>query len=88
NLAAVAFNTTLAGIEDADAILIYGSQVRDEAPLLNVRLRKAVKKGAKVFVIGPACDATYPVTHLGDDAATIGNLSDDVVAAFSGAARP
>lgn len=88
NLAAVAFNTTLAGIEDADAILIYGSQVRDEAPLLNVRLRKAVKKGAKVFVIGPAWDATYPVTHLGDDAATIGNLSDDVVAAFSGAARP
>lgn len=88
NLAAVAFNTTLAGIEDADAILIYGSQVRDEAPLLNVRLRKAVKKGAKVFVIGPAWDATYPVTHLGDDAAAIGNLSDDVVAAFSGAARP
>ncbi|MFX8680914.1 molybdopterin-dependent oxidoreductase, partial [Acinetobacter baumannii] len=48
NLAAVNFNSTIAGIENADAILILGSNVRDEAPLLNPRLRKAVKKGAKV----------------------------------------
>jgi len=68
NLAAVAFNTTFARIEDADAILIYGSQVRDEAPLLNPRLRKAVKKGAKVFIIGPWWEPTYAATHLGDDA--------------------
>jgi NADH-quinone oxidoreductase subunit G len=30
-----------------------GSQIRNEAPLLNVRLRKAAKKGAQVFIIGP-----------------------------------
>ncbi|HOB14931.1 MAG TPA: NADH-quinone oxidoreductase subunit NuoG, partial [Novosphingobium sp.] len=53
NLAAVNFNTGFAWIEEADALLIVGSQVRWEAPLLNVRLRKAVKKGAKVFVVGP-----------------------------------
>ena len=50
NLAAVNFNSTFAGIEEAQAILIVGSQIRWEAPLINVRLRKAVKRGAKVFV--------------------------------------
>ncbi|KUR77681.1 NADH-quinone oxidoreductase subunit NuoG [Novosphingobium sp. FSW06-99] len=88
NLAAMAFNSTLAGIEDADAILIYGSHVRDEAPLLNPRLRKAVKKGAKVYLIGPWWEPTYAATHLGDDAGAINTLPDDVAAVFANAARP
>jgi len=88
NLAAVAFNSTLAGIEDADAILIYGSHVRDEAPLLNPRLRKAVKRGAKVYLIGPWWDPTYLATHLGDDAGVIGNLPEAVASVFANAARP
>jgi len=88
NLAAVAFNTTFARIEDADAILIYGSQVRDEAPLLNPRLRKAVKKGAKVFIIGPWWEPTYAATHLGDDAGAIENLPEAVASVFANAARP
>ncbi len=88
NLAAAAFNSTLAGIEDADAILIYGSQVRDEAPLLNPRLRKAVRRGAKAYIIGPWWDATYPTTHLGDEASAIDALPDDVAAVFAAAARP
>ena len=88
SLAAVAFNSTLAGIEDADAILIYGSHVRDEAPLLNPRLRKAVKKGAKVFLIGPWWEPTYPATHLGDDAGVIDNLPEAVASVFANAARP
>ena len=69
NLAAVNFNSTLAGIETADAILIVGSHVRWEAPLVNARLRKAVKRGAKVFVVGPEWETTYPATFLGDDVA-------------------
>lgn len=88
NLAAVNFNSTLAGIEDADAILIVGSQIRDEAPLLNVRLRKAVKKGAKVFIIGPAWEPTYPATFLGDDAAALNDLPADVADVFARAAKP
>lgn len=88
NLAAVNFNSTLAGIEDADAILIVGSQIRDEAPLLNVRLRKAVKKGAKVFIIGPAWEPTYPATFLGDDAAALNDLPADVADVFAKAAKP
>jgi NADH-quinone oxidoreductase subunit G len=88
NLAAVAFNTTLAGIEHADAILIYGSHVRDEAPLLNPRLRKAVRKGAKAYIIGPWWEPTYHAVHLGDDAGAIHALPEDVVSVFANAARP
>ena len=88
NLAAAAFNTTFAGIEDADAILIYGSQVRDEAPLLNPRIRKAVRKGAKAYIIGPWWDPTYHATHLGDDASVIDGLPEDVASVFANAARP
>ena len=47
NLAAVNFNSTLSGIETADAILIVGSHIRWEAALVNARLRKAVKRGAR-----------------------------------------
>ena len=43
NLAAVDFNSTIAGIEDADAILLVGSNPRWEAPLVNIRLRKAAQ---------------------------------------------
>ena len=88
NLAAVNFNSTLAGIETADAILIVGSHVRWEAPLVNVRLRKAVKKGAKVFVVGPEWDATYPAEFLGDDAAVLGALPASVREALQAAKRP
>lgn len=88
NLAAVNFNSGLAGIEDADAVLIVGSMIRDEAPLLNTRLRKAVKKGAKVFVVGPQWDPTYPATFLGDDLAVLGNLPAEVSDAFGAAQKP
>ena len=85
NLAAVNFNSTFAGIEEAQAILIIGSQVRWEAPLVNVRLRKAVKRGAKVFVVGPEWETTYPATFLGDDARVLGNLPAEVAEAFRNA---
>ncbi|HAD15995.1 MAG TPA: NADH-quinone oxidoreductase subunit G, partial [Erythrobacter sp.] len=74
NLAAVNFNSTLAGIETADAILIVGSHIRWEAPLVNVRIRKAVKRGAKVFVIGAFWDTTYPAVFLGDELSSLGEL--------------
>lgn len=88
NLAAVNFNSTLAGIETADAILIVGSHIRWEAPLVNTRLRKAVKRGAKVFVVGPQWQTTYPATFLGNDLALLCNLPGDVVDAFKSAERP
>ncbi|MXO85395.1 NADH-quinone oxidoreductase subunit G [Altererythrobacter aurantiacus] len=88
NLAAVNFNSTFEGIENADAILIVGSQVRWEAALVNVRLRKAAKRGAKIFVVGPQWDTTYPATFLGEDAAVLHDLPQAITEAFSKAERP
>ena len=88
NLAAVAFNSTFAGIETADAILIVGSNVRHEAALVNVRLRKAAKRGTKVFVVGPHWDTTYPAEFLGDDAGVLHDLPAHVIEAFDKVERP
>ena len=88
NLAAVNFNSTFAGIETADAILIVGSNVRWEAALLNVRLRKAVKAGAKVYIVGPEWDPTYPATFLGSDLGLLGRMPQDMVDVMTAAKRP
>ena len=88
NLAAVNFNSGLAGIETADAILIVGSHVRWEAPLVNVRLRKAAKRGAKVFVVGPHWETTFPAEFLGTDLGVLNDLPGHVSEAFKAADRP
>src|SRR3954452_13219347 len=60
------FNTSIAGIEEADAILIVGSNPRKEAPVLNARIRKAwLASGMPIALIGPDTDLTYAVTQLG-----------------------
>src|SRR5690606_35831571 len=88
NLAAVNFNSTFAGIEEADAILVVGSHVRWEAPLLNARLRKAIKRGARVFVVGPYWETTFPATFLGEDVSVLSDLPGDVTEALEAAQRP
>ena len=88
NLAAVNFNSTLAGIEEADSVLIIGSHVRWEAPLVNVRLRKAAKRGAKVFVVGPHWQTTFSAEFLGDDASVLSDLPAHVGEAFAHASKP
>lgn len=88
SLGAVAFNPTIAGVEEADAILLIGSNLRWEAPLINTRVRKAIKKGAKVFAIGPEVDLTYKLEWLGNDLSLLGKLPDQVVQAFDGAKKP
>jgi NADH-quinone oxidoreductase subunit G len=89
SLSAVAFNSTVAGIENADAILLIGTNPRWEAPLVNTRLRKAVRRqGAPVFSVGPAVDLTYPVTDIGDDLSILAKLPAAVTEAFTKAERP
>ena len=88
NLGAVAFNSTIAGVEDADAILLIGSNLRWEAPLINTRVRKAIKRGARVFGIGPEVDLTYAVEWLGNDASLIAKLPKAATDAFKDAKRP
>ncbi len=88
SLSAVNFNSTIAGIEEADAILLVGTNVRWEAPLVNTRIRKAIKRGAKVFAIGPEIDLTYAVEWLDDDAGILTKLPNNVTEAFGNAKKP
>jgi NADH-quinone oxidoreductase subunit G len=61
------FNSTIAGIDDADAILLVGANPRKEAAVLNARIRKAyLKRQVRVAAVGPVEDLTYPVEWLGD----------------------
>jgi NADH-quinone oxidoreductase subunit G len=60
------FNTTIAGIEDADFCLLVGTDPRREAAILNARLRKRYLQGGfKIYSVGPEVDATYRLTNLG-----------------------
>jgi NADH-quinone oxidoreductase subunit G len=69
------FNTGIAGIEDADVILLIGTNLRLEAPLINTRIRKSWLKGAvQIGVIGEATDLTYETTHLGVSARALKDL--------------
>ena len=88
SLAALNFNSGLAGIETADAVLIIGSHVRWEAPLLNVRLRKAVKNGGKVFIAGPEWETTFGGEFLGADLKVLDKLPKAVADAMAKAERP
>jgi len=88
NLAAVNFNSTIAGIEDADVVLLVGSNPRWEAPLVNTRLRKAHRKGGKIFAIGPEADLGMRVSWIGNDLKLLGKLPKDVTDAFANAQRP
>ncbi|GGO90187.1 NADH-quinone oxidoreductase subunit NuoG [Stakelama pacifica] len=89
SLSAVNFNTGIARVEEADVILLIGTDLRWEAPLVNTRIRKAIRKhGAKVFGIGPERDLTYKTEWLGNDLSLIGNLPQAVKDAFAGAKKP
>ncbi|HVJ72239.1 MAG TPA: molybdopterin-dependent oxidoreductase, partial [Sphingomicrobium sp.] len=88
SLSAVRFNTPIAELENADVILLVGSNVRWEAPLVNTRLRKAVRRGAKVFAIGPEVDLTYGVEWLGNDLSLLGKLPKSAADAIAKAERP
>ncbi|MFW5679160.1 MAG: NADH-quinone oxidoreductase subunit NuoG [Pseudomonadota bacterium] len=70
------FNTTIAGIEQADAILLIGTFPRHEAPLVNARIRKRSRMGGlQVGRIGCPGDLTYPVTDLGAGPPTLADLA-------------
>ena len=60
------FNSTIAGIEQADAIMMIGSNPRKEAPVLNARIRKRWLQGNLLTgVIGEQADLTYTYNYLG-----------------------
>ena len=72
------FNPTIEGIEEADALLIVGSNPRREAAVLNARIRKRWRMGAfPIGVIGEAADLRYDYVHLGAGPAAAGALVAD-----------
>ncbi|TLP49002.1 NADH-quinone oxidoreductase subunit G [Cohaesibacter sp. CAU 1516] len=74
--AAYQFNATIEGIEDADAILIVGSNPRMEAAVLNARIRKAwLAGGVRIGVIGEQTDLKYDYDYLGAGSDTLASLA-------------
>src|SRR4051812_21859293 len=88
SLGAVAFNSTIAGIETADVVLLVGSNIRWEAPLIATRVRKVARKGGTVFAIGPEVDLGMDVVWLGNDLKLLGKRPKAVTQAFAAAERP
>ncbi|MEM9232295.1 MAG: NADH-quinone oxidoreductase subunit NuoG [Pseudomonadota bacterium] len=52
-------------IDTAEMVLLIGANPRDEAPVLNARIRKAWAHGAEVGLVGAPVDLTYPYEHIG-----------------------
>ena len=86
------FNSTIQGIEDADAVLIVGSNPRVEASLVNVRIRKRWRMGPlPVGLIGEKVDLTYDYAHLGAGPETLAQVlsgEHSFAEVLRGATRP
>lgn len=72
------FNSGIAGIENADIVLLIGTNPRWEAPLVNSRIRKTYLTGKlkKVAVIGQNIDLTYPTDWLGNSGSVLTDLAN------------
>jgi NADH-quinone oxidoreductase subunit G len=71
------FNPGIRGIDQADAILLVGSNPRLESPVLNARIRKRYLSGkCAIASIGASVDLTYPVESLGAGAATLRDVAE------------
>lgn len=70
------FNSTIEGIEQADAILLVGCNPRLEAAVLNARIRKGWRQGRlRIGVIGQRNDLTYPYDYIGAGPASLNDLA-------------
>lgn len=69
-------NSRISGIEEADVILLIGSNPRLEAPLLNARIRKCfLQNDLQVALVGSKVDLSYEYEHLGDSAQILQDLA-------------
>ncbi len=75
------YNSTIAGVDKADVIILIGTNPRAEAAVLNARIRKAwLQNRARVALIGPQADLNYPHEWLGNSL----KLLDDALEGRSG----
>jgi NADH-quinone oxidoreductase subunit G len=85
------FNPSIAGIEEADALLIIGADPRREASVLNARIRKRWLRGNfPIAMIGEHLDLTYPYEYLGAGPETLSELvgSGTFAETLKNAAKP
>jgi NADH-quinone oxidoreductase subunit G len=75
NRSAYVGNATIEDIDTASEFVLIGTDLRNESPVLNARVRRAWINGAKVSLIGEACDLTYDVDHLGTDRAALADAT-------------
>ncbi|XP_076361092.1 NADH dehydrogenase (ubiquinone) 75 kDa subunit [Tachypleus tridentatus] len=72
------FNTQIAGVEDADLILLIGTNPRLEATLFNALIRKCwIHNELKVALVGPKLDLKYEYEHLGDSPTVLKDIAED-----------
>ena len=71
NRSAYVGTASIEDVDTAEAIMLIGCNPREEAPVLNARIRKAWSAGAQIGIIGENVDLTYPAHHLGAGPATI-----------------
>ncbi len=75
--ASYVFNAGIVGIEEADAILLVGTDPRREASVLNARIRKRWRMGpVRIALIGEAADLNYDVERLGTGGETLSAIAN------------
>ena len=84
NRGAYVGNATIADIDSAKRILLIGTNPREEAPVLNARIRKAWAHGAQIALIGDPVDLTYDYHHHGNDRAALSHLVKDDLKSTAG----
>lgn len=84
------FNTTVEGIEEADALLMVGTIPRTEAAILNTRIRKAMRNYDLLdvgYIGAPGVELTYDVDNLGDSLSVLKDLADGKDSEFASALK-
>ncbi|ETA53030.1 NADH-quinone oxidoreductase subunit NuoG [Ponticoccus alexandrii] len=76
NRSAYVGTASIEDIDEAEMILLIGTNPRIEAPVLNARIRKAWAAGAKVARVGTPADLTYEVSDIGTDRGALQRLAD------------
>ena len=72
------FNSSIQEVENADAILLVGSNPRWEASVLNARIRKAyINNNCKIRLIGPDLDLNYPYTKISNSLNALNDILEN-----------
>ncbi|KAH8704280.1 putative NADH-ubiquinone oxidoreductase, subunit G [Talaromyces proteolyticus] len=84
------FNSNIAGVEEADAILLVGTNPRHEAAVLNARIRKRwLRSDLEIGLVGESFESTFEFAHLGNDFNSLKNvLAGDFGKKLASAKRP